>query len=119
MTVENAALGRPAEQSGLYHLGEYLHGIANKSVDGNTNPFPNGLSCSYADTQHGGYYPNGGPAWWQVDLGGEYDVVKIEIHTPANVADRGELYICKEFPCAFYHCLMFYKNISPLKCQIS
>ncbi len=60
-------------------------------MDGNTNPLPNGYSCSYADTQHGGYFPYDSPAWWQVDLGGEYDVVKVEIHTPAMVADRRKL----------------------------
>ena len=85
LIVENVAKGRPAYQSGLYHQGEYIGGYANKSVDGKINSQRDGLSCSYA------YNPVGGPAWWQVDLGREYDVVEIKIYAPATDTDKGKM----------------------------
>ena len=67
--AENLAREKPAYQSGLLQ-----QGTANHAVDGTSG------TCSHADTYTGGYTPRGGPAWWQVDLETEHDVIEVTIH---------------------------------------
>ncbi len=66
--VENVVRAKPTYQSGLVR-----QGTADKAVDGTTR------TCSLADTNTDGYTPRGGPAWWQVDLETEHDVIEVTI----------------------------------------
>ena len=73
----------------MYNYGLYAYGSAYKAVDGNYDTRPEGYGCSYADTTYN-YTPYGGPAWWQVELDAEYDVIRVIIYTAAT-RDRGKI----------------------------
>ncbi len=63
------ARDKQAYQSGLSGVG-----TADEAVDGSSG------TCSRADTNTTGYTPNGGSAWWQLDLETEHDVIELTIH---------------------------------------
>lgn len=65
--VKNLAKGKPTSQSSTAH-----GGASSRAVDGNTNSYWGGNSCS-----HTGY---NGPQWWQVDLEKESAVKKVIIY---------------------------------------
>ena len=71
--VENVALGKQAEQSGTAPGTRYA--TADKAVDGDTNPEMSHGSCVNVRRS------NNKPAWWQVDLGQEYDIAQVKIFT--------------------------------------
>ena len=79
--TENVAQGKPATQSGISSFYKDNPPTADKAVDGDkiTRVMSIG-SCMSADSTNG-YTPSGDPAWWQVDLGQEYDVFEVRITT--------------------------------------
>ena len=62
--MKNLAKGKPTSQSSTAH-----GGASSRAVDGNTNSYWGGNSCS-----HTGY---NGAQWWQVDLEKESAVKKV------------------------------------------
>jgi hypothetical protein len=64
-TATNVALGKPARQSA-----EAYGGKAQRAVDGNTNGNWAGASVTHTNNQS---------PWWEVDLGGLYDISSIRI----------------------------------------
>lgn len=65
--LENVALGKNAYQSSISHNGE-----ASRAVDGNTDGRWAQKSVTHTEGQ-----PN---AWWEVDLGKEYDIQEIKVY---------------------------------------
>ncbi len=77
---ENVAQGKPATQSGVSTVHNYAR--AEKAVDGDKSTRTlTGRSCIYADTTNGYSGSSDDSAWWQVDLGQEYEVHEVKITT--------------------------------------
>ena len=71
--IGNVALEKPATQIGTYlHLSLF---IADRAVDGNTNPHVFNNSCALPDS----FSPNI-PCWWYVDLGDLYRITKVILY---------------------------------------
>jgi hypothetical protein len=73
----NFALGGTATQSTTPYLGQTYEGLASNAIDGDTN------GSWYSDSvTHTDY----GYSWWLVDLGGAYDLSKIDIWNRTDYA---------------------------------
>ncbi len=77
--VTNVALGKAASQSSTLNFGGINSG-ASKAVDGNTdgNYFNGSVAATNGESN----------AWWQVDLGANYDVTSIQVYNRMDGADR-------------------------------
>ncbi len=89
MLLENVAQGKAATQSGVSEF--YSYATADKAVDGDFSSVMRQGSCVNADTTHGYHQKlSGSAAWWQVELGQEYDVYEVRITTQSFIsAERG------------------------------
>nr|ACF05191.1 bryohealin precursor [Bryopsis plumosa] len=65
-TEQLVSQGKPAKQASLDFGGE-----ASRGVDGDDNPMWSGNSCTHTEKQQN--------PWWQVDLGGTYQISKVVI----------------------------------------
>jgi hypothetical protein len=68
---ENLALNKNATQSSSYYGIDNVAGRPINAVDGNTNPYIGGNSCTHTNSELG--------AWWAVDLGEEKAVGRLTI----------------------------------------
>ncbi len=56
----------------------HSYATADKAVDGDPDPVMENEKCIHANNED---QPPPQPAWWYVDLGQEYDVYAVKIHT--------------------------------------
>ena len=77
----NVALNKSATQSSTLSIGG-ITGSASKAVDGNTNGvfFTNPSSVSATNNEY--------QAWWEVDLGANYNIEQINIYNRTDGSDR-------------------------------